>query len=210
MTGVSSLEIERKYDVDEATPLPDWRRLPGVASIGAAEHRQLDARYLDTGTGALAAQRTALRRRTGGPDEGWHIKRAAPEGKYETHFPLRADEDSDAPTPPADVLDALSGISEGPFAVLARIRNARTAYALTDAAGGQIAEFVDDRVTAFDVARGVETSWREWELELGPAAPSDDEARDALFAAADELAVAAGARAASSGSKLARALGREG
>ena len=71
------------------------------------------------------------------------------------------------------------------------IRNSRTAYALQDAAGGVVAEFVDDRVTATDVRRGVETSWREWELELGPAAPADLAGRAALFAAADARVTAA-------------------
>jgi len=224
-----SLEIERKYDVDEATPLPDWAALPGVAEIGAPEPRSLDARYLDTADAALARALTALRRRTGGPDEGWHVKRSTPEGKLETHWPLEthgplgdaADAtDANEPVVPAAIVAALAPIATPPFAVIARIRNERTAYALRDAAGGVIAEFVDDRVTATDLrrgaavaggngaaAQGAETSWREWELELGPAAPTSAAARAALFAAADALVIAAGGRVAASGSKLARALG---
>lgn len=204
-----SLEIERKYDVDDTTPLPDWSALPGVAAVDPAEARALDARYLDTADGALAASLTALRRRTGGPDEGWHIKRSTPEGKHESRWPLGAVDDDEAPVPPDAVVAALEHVAAPPFDVLARIRNARTAYALRDAAGGLVAEFVDDRVTATDVRRGVETSWREWELELGPAAPADEDSRAALFAAADELVASAGGRPAASGSKLARALGRE-
>jgi len=216
-----SLEIERKYDVDDSTPLPDWTALPGVVAVDEPEHRELDARYLDTADGALARALTALRRRTGGPDAGWHIKQSTPEGKHETHWPLEVEEDGgvggDAdpattgaeadPVVPAAILDALSGVAEPPFAVIARIRNARTAYALRDADGGLVAEFVDDRVTAADPRRGVETRWREWELELGPAAPADEAGRSALFAAADALVAAAGGRVSPSGSKLARALG---
>lgn len=203
-----SLEIERKYDVDASTPLPDWSELPGVARVDEPEPRELDARYLDTADGHLAGSLTALRRRSGGPDAGWHIKRSTPEGKLETHFPLDEMTDVEAdPVVPAAVLAALAEIAAPPFIVLARIRNSRTAWALRDVAGHLVAEFVDDRVTATDVRRGVETSWREWELELGPAAPADPAARAALFAAADDLVAAAGGRVSASASKLGRALG---
>lgn len=206
--GASSLEIERKYDVDADSALPDWAALPGVATVGEPEPRALDARYLDTPDGALARARTALRRRTGGPDEGWHVKQATAAGKLETHWPLDEVDDPEAdPVVPAEILAALAGVAAPPFGVLARIRNARTAYALRDAAGGLVAEFVDDRVTATDVRRGVESSWREWELELGPAAPTREAERAALFAAADALVAAAGGRIAASDSKLGRALG---
>lgn len=203
-----SLEIERKYDVDSDTALPDWSALPGVAHVGEPEPRTLDARYLDTPGGALAAARTALRRRTGGPDEGWHIKQSTPEGKHETQWPLDVTTDAEAdPVVPEAILAALAPIASPPFTVLARIRNDRVAYALHDADGGVIAEFVDDHVAATDVRRGTETVWREWELELGPAAPSGERRRAALFAAADALVFARGGRVAASESKLGRALG---
>ena len=203
-----SLEIERKYDVAADTPLPDWSALPGVTRVGEPEPRELDARYLDTADGALAGALTALRRRTGGPDEGWHLKQSTAQGKLETHWPLDDQTDADAdPTVPEQVRAALAPLTPGPFVVLARVRNARTAYALTDAAGDLVAEFVDDRVDATDVRRSVSSSWREWELELGPAAPADDAGRAALFAAADALVAAAGGRIAASASKLGRTLG---
>lgn len=201
-----SLEIERTYDVDAGTPLPDWAALPGVVAVGEAEPRELDAHYLDTADGALGRARVALRRRSGGPDEGWHIKRVTPEGKAESRWPLD-DGGPDEILVPAAIEAALAPIASPPFTPLARIRNARTAYALLDAAGEVLAEFVDDRVVATDVRRGVETSWREWELELGPGAPVDAAARDALFAAADELVRAVGGEDSGSGSKLERALG---
>jgi hypothetical protein len=207
--GERSLEVERKYDVADEVPLPDWAALPGVTSVGEPEHRELDARYLDTADGALGRALTALRRRTGGPDEGWHIKRATREGKHETRWPLDDDpgpSTDEIPVPDA-VLAALAEIARPPFGVIARIRNSRTAYALRDADGGLVAEFVDDRVTAIDARRGVETTWREWELELGSAAPVDEAARAGLFAAADRLVRDAGGEVSASGSKLGRALG---
>lgn len=201
-----SLEVERTYDVDAGTPLPDWARLPGVAVVGAPEPRELDAHYLDTAEGSLGRARVALRRRSGGPDEGWHIKRVTPEGKAESRWPLDDGDPENIVVPPA-IESVLAEIAEPPFAPLARIRNSRTAYALLDTAGGLLAEFVDDRVTATDVRRGVDTTWREWELELGPAAPTDAAARDALFDAADLLVRAVGGEVSTSGSKLERALG---
>jgi len=197
-----SLEIERKYDVGETVRMPDWTALPGVATVDAAEHRALDARYLDTSDAALARAGVAVRRREGGPDAGWHIKATAPEGKHEWHWPLGPDPDEHAP---AEVLAALSEWAVGPLVALARIRNDRVAHALRDEAGGLVAEVVDDHVHARDERSGAESTWREWEVELGPAAPAD---HAAFFAEVDALVEAAGGRVAASGSKLARTLGR--
>ncbi|MBD7958073.1 CYTH domain-containing protein [Microbacterium sp. Sa4CUA7] len=204
-----SIEVERKYDVDDAAAVPDWTVLPGVAVVGAAEHRRLDARYLDTAEAHLARSRVAVRRRTGGPDAGWHIKISSPEGKHEWAWPLDAEPDDDAAELPVPdpVIAALARWATPPFTALARIRNERAAYALRDADGALVAEFVDDHVTARDERRGTEASWREWELELGPAAPVDADGRAALFAAADAIVAAAGGRLAASESKLGRVLG---
>jgi len=198
--GSHSVEIERKYDVDEATALPDLSALPGVVDVGAAEPRALDARYRDTADLALARARVAVRRRSGGPDEGWHVKASAADGKHEWHWPLGDDPDEDVPAPVAGIL---AQWAVGPFLPLARIRNSRVAYTLRDAGGGVIAEFVDDHVRARNERTGAESAWREWEIELGPAAPAD---HAAFFSAADALVAAAGGRVAASDSKLARAL----
>ncbi|WP_295786252.1 CYTH domain-containing protein [uncultured Microbacterium sp.] len=207
--GGSSVEVEKKYDVDADTPLPDWSTLPGVVRIGDAEPRDLDARYVDTPDSALARAGVAVRRRRGGPDEGWHVKGPLEGGgRRETQWPLGDVTDDDAdPAVPEAIQDAVSSLAHPPFVPLARVRNARTAYALLDAEGREVAEFVDDRVCARDERRGAESSWREWEVELGPAAPADDDGRAAFFAAVDEAVSAAGGRPAASGSKLARALG---
>lgn len=213
-----SVEIERKYDADFDTPLPDWSRLAAVARVGEAEPRALDAVYLDTLDRDLARVATAVRRRTGGPDEGWHIKRATSEGKLELRWPLGEgdavlsdgkprDRAIDVPTEVARALSDLIGPDAvARLAPVARIRNARTAYALLDAANERVAEFVDDRVTAIDLDRDRVSSWREWEMELGPAGPVGA-ARTAFFTAVDALVLEAGGTVSSSGSKLGRALG---
>ncbi|GAA3775329.1 hypothetical protein GCM10022240_28750 [Microbacterium kribbense] len=195
-----SVEIERKYDVDEATALPDWTRLPGITRVGEPEPRDLDARYLDTPAAALAHAGIALRRRAGGPDAGWHVKTPGVDGRHEYHWPLGRDADEGVP---ADIAAAVSPWATGPFVPLARIRNARVAYALFDASGAQVAEVVDDHVSARNERSGGESAWREWEVELGPVPPGDV---TAFFAGVDELVASVGGRPAASTSKLARAL----
>lgn len=206
--GARTVEVERKYDVDAGTPLPAWTGITGVDAVSPGELRELDARYFDTEDAVLACAGVAVRRRTGGPDAGWHIKGPREgDGRLEIAWPL-----SDDDTIPDAVADALARWTTAPLTPLARIENSRTAYLLTGPEG-VIAEFVDDRVRATDLRQPdladnpVQREWREWEVELGPAAPADDAGRDALFAAVEAAVFAAGARAAASDSKLARALG---
>ncbi|MEV4688033.1 CYTH domain-containing protein [Microbacterium sp. LWH3-1.2] len=203
--GTHTVEVELKFDVDESTPLPDWSALPGVAHVGDPEPRRLDATYLDSDDLALAHAGYAVRHRTGGPDEGWHIKgpRGADGGRVELHWPIGSVGEI-----PDAVADAVSKIARASaLAPIARILNSRTAYALEDEHGGVVAEFVDDHVTATDERTGAERSWREWEFELGPAAPASADERAALLTAAEAAVRAAGGRAAASDSKLARTLG---
>lgn len=204
-TPSRSVEIELKFDVEADVDVPDWSTLPGIVAVRAGELRSLDATYLDTVDAALARHGFALRRRTGGPDEGWHIKgpRGADGGRIELHWPL-----SEAHVVPAAAraeLDPVAGDAE--LVPLARIRNERVAYALVDADGGVVAEFADDHVRTRDERQGVDREWHEWEMELGPAAPADPLWRAAFFTAVERAALDAGARAAASDSKLARALG---
>ena len=105
------MEVERKYDVDDATQLPDWTTLVQVTAVGDAEVRDLDARYFDTGDLRLAAAGVALRRRTGGPDEGWHVKVSAAEGRHEYHWDVG---EESAPIPDA-VARAVAHWAAPPF-----------------------------------------------------------------------------------------------
>lgn len=199
MAPERSVEIEKKFDVDAGTPVADWTAVPGVARASAGEERHLDAGYLDTVDLTLAKVGVAVRRRVGGPDAGWHIKGPLVNGgRLEIGWPL-SDEI------PAELTAELAEWTTDPLEPLARIVNDRTAYDLLDVDGRVIAEFVNDRVRASDLRQGVDREWCEWEVELGPAAPVDV---DAFFADIERVALAAGARPASSASKLARALGR--
>lgn len=197
-----TVEVERKYDVDVQTPLPEWSGIPGVVQVTDGELRQLDAQYLDTADAALARVGVAVRRRTGGPDAGWHIKGPRQgDSRLELGWPLGDDEEL-----PETIATVLAQWTTEPLTPLARIENDRMAYFLVGE-DGVIAEFVDDRVRATDARSGVQRTWREWEMELGPAAPADEAARAAFFAAVEDAVRSAGGRDASSRSKLARALG---
>ncbi len=197
-----SVEIERKYDVDGSTSLPDWSSVPGVLRVSDGESRALDARYFDTEDAALSQVGIAVRRRTGGHDEGWHIKGPREgDSRIELQWPLGEGDEV-----PAEVRAALVRWTSDRLHPLARIENARTAY-LLQSEDGVLAEFVDDRVRTTDLRGGKVREWREWELELGPAAPSEAAAQEAFFAAAEWSIRATGARDSASDSKLARALG---
>ncbi|MCR2763405.1 CYTH domain-containing protein [Microbacterium sp. zg.B48] len=197
-----SVEIELKFDADDETPLPDLTALPGVASVGAAERRELDARYFDTAEYALAAAGYAVRRRSGGPDAGWHVKGPrVGAGRTELGWPLGESAEEEVPD---DVRAGIADVTDADLRPIARILNSRTAYAVLSADGTVIAEFVDDRVTATDVRTGAVRAWREWEIELGPAASADPRE---FFAAVEAAVFTAGGRTAASSSKLARALG---
>ena len=203
-----SVEIELKFDVDDGVATPDWAAVPGVASVSAGEERELDATYLDDDALTLARAGYALRRRTGGPDAGWHIKgpHQAGGGRVELQWPL--DEELDASGVPTPIVAELATVADAStFTPLARIQNTRIAYYLLSEAGEVVAEFADDHVRTLDERTGAERSWHEWEIELGPAGPVSAEERQAFFAAVEQAALAAGARAAASASKLARALG---
>lgn len=208
MTEASrTVEVERKYDVEGDTPLPVWTGLCGVDAVTDGELRELDARYFDTADAALAHAGVALRRRTGGPDAGWHIKGPREgDGRLEIAWPLSEGPLGDDGVIPDAVARAIARWTTARLTPLARIENSRTAYLLTGPTG-VIAEFVDDRVRATDLRQGVQREWREWEVELGPAAPADTAGRAAFFASVEEAVFAAGGRAAASDSKLARALG---
>ena len=94
--GTSTIEIERKYDVTETAGAPAFVGVGPIAVIEAPELRELDAVYYDTTDLKLAHARVALRRREGGPDAGWHIKRDVEEGRMEQHWSLGIEADDRA------------------------------------------------------------------------------------------------------------------
>jgi inorganic triphosphatase YgiF len=204
----SHVEIERKYDVDETTLPPVLIGVGAVAVAVAPVTDELVATYFDTADFDLARSRIALRVRRGGSDEGWHIKLPPEgEGRREMQWPL-----GDVDEPPTAVIDAIrervSAASSSALAPIARVRNTRTTVVLKDAAGFELAELCDDRVRSENLRTGTTDGWREWEVELLSGAPDTATARAALLDGIEARLLEAGARHASSASKLQRALGR--
>ncbi|MCW2533652.1 MAG: domain containing protein [Blastococcus sp.] len=194
------LEVETKYDVEENFAVPDMSGLAGVATVDEPVEHQLEAVYLDTEDLRLLRARVTLRRRTGGPDAGWHLKLPAGTARRELHAPL-GEATKDAPQA---LQEPVAGILRGARArPVTTLRTHRLVTALRAADGELLAEIADDTVTATllagpDGAAEV-YAWREVEVELG----CGDEA---LGAAVGERLISAGARPSSSASKVGRVL----
>jgi len=209
------IEIEQKFDVDEGFERPDFGGLAGGVTAAPPVRHQLAATYFDTADERLAASKITLRRRTGGTDEGWHLKLPAGEGtRRELQEPLSgspadgADGSTAPPQVPERFAALVAGVTGGlPLAPVAVLDTERTVVTLTGSDGRVVAEIADDVVTAQRLAGGQGAAasepmrWREIEVEVPTAAPD-------LQRAAADLLRAAGARPAGHGSKLARVLGR--
>ena len=194
------LEVETKYDVDAGFGVPDLSGLPGVATVDEPVEHLLEAVYLDTEDLRLLRARVTLRRRTGGPDAGWHLKLPAGTARRELHAPL----DHATNTPPRALQEPVTGILRGaPARPVTMLRTRRLVTALRAADGELLAEIADDSVTATLLA-GPDGSaeahaWREVEVELGAG-------DDALGRAVGERLIAVGARPSTSASKVGRVL----
>jgi len=206
------LEIEQKFDVDEDFERPDFGALRDVlgedVTAGTPVRYQLAAIYYDTQDERLLASKITLRRRTGGTDEGWHLKLpAGQDARHELGEPLGGPADAAGGVPErfaARVADVTGGLPLAPIAVL---DTERTVVPLTGRDGRVVAEVADDVVTARRVAgsagaaAGPPLRWREIEIEVPVAWPR-------LQQAAADLLRAAGARPSGHGSKLDHLLSR--
>jgi len=192
------VEVERKFDVTDATINPSFDGISAVARVEQQPQQNLDAVYFDTPDQRLAQHRITLRRRTGGTDAGWHLKLpAGPDTRTELRLPLTESED----VVPEELRDTvLAVVREDELAPVARISTVRTVSRLIGADGEDLAEFCDDHVTAGDL------SWREWELELSSGSGDSGGPDIGLFDRITARLLDAGAAPAGHGSKLARVL----
>jgi len=190
-------EVERKYDVVESTVAPSFHGLSSVTRVETLPTQTLDAVYFDTSTQDLARNRVTLRRRTGGPDAGWHVKLpAGADARTEVRLPL-----TDSDTVPDELKDVvLAIVRDRPLSPVARISTVRNVQMLYGADGSAVAEFCDDEVTASAGSAEVQR-WREWELELVEGCDDTE-----LLGRLGNRLLDAGAVPAPLGSKLARVL----
>ncbi|MCW7986339.1 metal-binding protein [Streptomyces platensis subsp. clarensis] len=202
-------EIERKYEADNDTQLPDLAGIGPVAAVAEAGTEDLDALYYDTTGLSLAADGITLRRRTGGRDAGWHLKLpVAPGVRDEVRAPL-----SDVPPPELTALVRSRALDQELVPVV-RLRTRRTVRVLRDAAGTPLAEVAEDAVHAWPAAGAVGAGesgagragarWREIEVELL------GEGDTGLLDEIGRALATAGVRPASAASKLERALAETG
>ena len=200
------LETEQKYDADAGFSLPDLSRLGGRTKSTRPHRYYLSATYFDTEELDLISNRITLRRRVGGPDEGWHLKLPMrKDTRQEVRAPLGHSDTGSIETVPARLAAQVQDITAGhllhPIAIL---DTERTVVRLTDQAGEPLAEVADDRVTATRLDRpgSAPVMWREIEVE---ALTTGARAQDVLAAAGQALRQA-GARPSPAASKLGRLL----
>ena len=196
------LEIEQKFDVGAGFTLPDFGAVPGCAGVRGPVTYHLTATYFDTADYRLAASKITLRRRTGGTDEGWHLKLPAGTGvRREIRAPLAAGQGQ----VPDELATQVAGVTGGlPLVPIAVLRTERTVLSLLSSSSGVLAEIADDVVTARREATAGGPApeplrWREVEVEVPQPAPEVQEG-------AARLLLAAGAWPAGKASKLARLL----
>ncbi|GAA5200479.1 CYTH and CHAD domain-containing protein [Rugosimonospora acidiphila] len=202
--ATTTIERERKYEVPVDFAMPDLSALAGVVRVDDPAEFELDATYYDTPSLRLARHSVTLRRRAGGQDAGWHLKRPADarhpvDGeRTETQEPPR-ERSAGVPEALAAQIRALSRAE--PLEPVARVRTRRLQRPVTGRGGRVLALLADDVVTSEALREPVVIQqWRELEVELvdGPGAILDT---------VDAALRAAGARPARLPSKLAHALG---
>lgn len=208
----ATLEVEVKFSAPEEAVAPGFDFVPGVAGVDV-EVREMSAMYVDTADLRLTRAKRTLRRRTGGPDEGWHLKTPAEAGRMEYGADLSEGsvegEGADAVyrVPESLLAPVRSIVREHPLGPIARVDNVRHVSVLKNAEGTPIAEFCDDHVTAASLLPGgAETSWREWEIELLGDMSTDPAGAQLLERLGAVLRIA-GTTPSDSPSKLATALG---
>lgn len=191
-------EIETKYDAPEGAQLPAMDDLPGVASAVQPEPQKLEAEYFDTRDLRLIRSGITLRRRTGGTDDGWHLKLpVGPNTRREIREPLGTSR---------QVPDVLLSLVRGraraeQLRPVAQLITTRQPVILLGEHDEPLAEVAIDDVRA--ETRGdsvVVTRWREVEVELTGGSRS-------LLEAADQSLRRHGLLPAGRAAKLERALG---
>jgi len=197
------LETEQKYDAAADFILPDLSGLEGRTKAAGRKRYYLSATYFDTEELDLIKNRITLRRRVGGPDEGWHLKLPVrKDTRQEIRAPLAEGDHGTVPARlAAQVQDITAGRALHPIAIL---DTERTVVTLAGRAGEPLAEVADDLVTAtrLDEPGAEPMRWREIEVEAVEGA----EAEGVLEAAGQALREA-GARRSAAASKLSRLLG---
>ncbi len=159
------VETEFKFRVPMDFELPSFPKSLGTWTIESV--RDMDARYWDTTDATLLRWGITMRIRTGGGDDGWHLKIPTSPANKTNGASVRTElhRDASSTTPPIEFLELLSVILQGSQVVpIARVQTQRKPRTLSDSRGAAI-EVVDDLVT---LSRGdqIVDTFREIEIEL--------------------------------------------
>ena len=191
------LEIERKFTLADDGLVPEPGEWPRVGQVSNERRYLLQATYYDTPTLDLASHGITLRRREGGPDEGWHLKLPrSSDARMEEWMPFGADD-----VPPAQFREQVRHLLGS--ATLVPVCEVRTHRVERDLLAGEVhlACLCDDHVSTHNLLDDqLDSDWHELEVELVSGG------MDFLDEVADHLAQY-GVQQASVASKLAMALG---
>jgi CHAD domain-containing protein len=189
-------EIENKYMVPTDFAVDDRLAADGVR-LGEPQRHELSAIYYDTSDLRLAADNVALRRRTGGHDAGWHVKRYRAAGERdEVQLPIGR-----GGAIPAAVNAEVRAVSRGEtLRPSVRMTTQRTEWPLLAEDGTVLALVADDDVATEVIADPAAAQrWRELEVELV-------DGDRALLRAVDKRLRKAGAARSADLAKIVRAL----
>jgi CHAD domain-containing protein len=190
-------EQENKFEVDTDWVMPPVADLVPHGGRMEQEVRKLDNSYFDTPGAGLRLFGITLRRRVGGSETGWQLK--VPSGSARTEL----QSGSRAKSMPPALVKGVEGLRAGEsLDPVATIVTTRTAYQLLNADDELVLEIADDQVESGPPdGESMLHSWREVEVELGPAGKKKDLKR------ATKMLLAAGAAPGTTRNKLDRALG---
>jgi CHAD domain-containing protein len=189
-------EQEDKYEVHSDWVMPQITDLVPDGGGLDQQVRELDSTYFDTSGAGLRVFGITLRRRVGGSETGWQLK--VPNGTARTEL----QSGSRAKKLPSALAKGVEGLLAGEsLDSVAAIMTTRTAYRVLNADGELVFEIADDQVESGPPdGESMLHSWREVEVELGPAGKKKDLKR------ARRLLEGAGASPSTSRTKLDRAL----
>ena len=158
-------ETEAKYDAPAGAGLPGLDRLPRVAGTWGPQEQVLEAEYYDTGDLRLIRAGITLRRRSGGHDDGWHLK--LPLGGR-TRREVRRSPGGAGGQVPGQLAGLVRVHTRGaPLAPVARMTTTRQRLILLDEAGESLAEVAADDVAAQTL--GPATAMSRWHRGRGGA-----------------------------------------
>ena len=183
--STSHREVELKFRVTGSFTLPDLTDVHGIARVEARPTFTMSNVYYDTPDLRLFRWGITLRRRAGGPDEGWHLKLPVQGAGEGVRDEVRAPLSDDLPVDLARLVTAFArGEALDPVAAL---RTERTPRLLLDRSGAPVVEVVDDTVSVMEGER-IASRFREIEAEA-----LTDPPHEALLREVGEALLAQGA-----------------